>query len=174
MDYFGRELIDNGGLPSVLGPVSVMEDLVDELLVLTKAVVAQMLQTGSVGPGGSTFGRVSPALQSRPGAVQGSGGLTSSEAAKSDIVPVLLPSYQRRKPTRRAALAPSSYDITNRRHGEDTWLAGVCGVKKGRWRRRDLDSLQPLVSVDGLECRGTMRGVGEGRQRESSEWWGLC
>jgi hypothetical protein len=40
VDYFGRELIDDGGLLSVLSPVSVMEDLVDELLVVTKAVVA--------------------------------------------------------------------------------------------------------------------------------------
>lgn len=51
MDDFGRELIDDGGLPSVLGPVSVMEDLVDELLVVTKAVVAQVLHNGSVSLG---------------------------------------------------------------------------------------------------------------------------
>lgn len=58
MDDFGRELVDDGGLPSVLGPVSVMEDVVDELLVVTKAVVAQ-LHNGSVGPGGagSSFAR---------------------------------------------------------------------------------------------------------------------
>ena len=51
MDDFGRELIDDGGLPNVLGAVSVMEDLVDELLVVTKAVVARVLHNRSVSPG---------------------------------------------------------------------------------------------------------------------------
>lgn len=37
---------------------------------------------------------------------------------------------------RSAALAPSCYDITEMRDGEDTWPTGACGIKEGRRRRR--------------------------------------
>lgn len=48
MDDFGWKFIDYGCLPNALSPVSVTEDLVDELLVVTKTAVAQMLHNGSV------------------------------------------------------------------------------------------------------------------------------
>lgn len=48
MDEFGWKFIEVRSLSSTLSPWSLMEDLFDELLVVLKAAVAQMLHNGSV------------------------------------------------------------------------------------------------------------------------------
>lgn len=73
-----------------------------------------------------------------------------------------------------AALAPSRYDITERRYGEDAWLACACGGQGRETGGGEALGLYAGCSVGGRALMpGTMRGVGECRQRESFEWWGL-